>query len=40
LELVTDMSWQFGRERHEPDTAAIDALIGEGVIQNRRGGES
>jgi hypothetical protein len=40
LDLVTDTSWQLGRERHAPDTATIDALLGEGVIQDRRGGES
>jgi hypothetical protein len=37
---VTDTGWQLGHERHEADTATIDALLGEGVIQERRGGES
>jgi len=40
LETVTDTGWQLGRERHEPDPVTIDALLGEGVIQDRRGGES
>jgi len=40
LDLVTDTGWPLGREHHEPDTATIDALLGEGVIQDRRGGES
>jgi len=40
LELVTDTGWTLGRERHAPDTAAIDALLGEGAIQEHRGGES
>jgi len=37
---VTDTGWQLERERHEPDTATIDALLGESVIQQHRGGES
>jgi len=37
---VTDTGWRLGCERHEPDAVTIDALLGEGVIQNRRGGES
>jgi len=40
LDFVTDTGRQLGRERHEPDIATIDALLGEGVIQDRRGGES
>jgi len=40
LDVVTDTGWQRGRERHEPDIVTIDALLGEGVIQDRRGGES
>jgi hypothetical protein len=36
---VTDTGWQLRCERHEPD-ATIDALLGEGVIHGRRGGES
>jgi len=40
LDLVTDAGRPLGRERHEADTAIIDALLGEGVIQDRRGGES
>jgi hypothetical protein len=40
LDFVTDTGRQLRHERHEPDTATIDALLGEGVIQDRRGGES
>jgi hypothetical protein len=28
---VTDTGWQLGRERYEPATAAIDALLPEGA---------
>jgi hypothetical protein len=40
LDLVTDTGWPRGRERHEPDTDTIDALLGEGANQEHRGGES
>jgi hypothetical protein len=35
---VTDTGWPLGHERHEADTATIDALLGEGVIYGHRGG--